>query len=178
MEQVFEDKIRFYLQQTLREKDLIDERIPECPDVEEKWQEIAQAYLPDGMREYADYPFVSLGWMMFLGMALAQYWDEDWEKYGSQEQLYEAIRGKLGYDRMDEYILQEILGLDEKTRQETNLVVIRCASGVDSILHHESIEPGTPDAFRAYVACLHQMYLMGMAWQLKRMGYRMIRNGE
>ena len=29
------------------------------------------------------------------------------------------------------------------------------------------------EAFNAYVACLHQLYLMGAAMQLKRMGYHM-----
>ena len=29
----------------------VDERMPECPDVEEKWEEIAKAYIPDGIRE-------------------------------------------------------------------------------------------------------------------------------
>ena len=28
-------------------------------------------------------------------------------------------------------------------------------------------------AFNGYVACLHQLYLMGAAMQLKRMGYHM-----
>ena len=56
-----------------------DERLPECPDVEEKWEAIAKAYIPDGIKE----------------------------------------------------------------------------------------------AFEGYVACLHQLYLMGAAIQLKRMGYHM-----
>ena len=34
-------------------------------------------------------------------------------------------------------------------------------------------ETGTKEAFHAYVACLHQLYLAGVAMQLKRMGYRM-----
>jgi hypothetical protein len=38
---------------------------------------------------------------------------------------------------------------------------------------HQRIEPGTKEAFNAYVACLHQLYLMGAAMQLKRMGYHM-----
>ena len=29
------------------------------------------------------------------------------------------------------------------------------------------------EAFNGYVACLHQLYLMGVAMQLKRMGYHM-----
>ena len=37
----------------------------------------------------------------------------------------------------------------------------------------QRLEPGTKEAFNAYVACLHQLYLFGAAMQLKRMGYHM-----
>ncbi|EJW95166.1 hypothetical protein EVA_16728, partial [gut metagenome] len=40
------------------------------PDVENKWTEIGAAYLADGVREFNTYPTVSLGWCMFLGMAM------------------------------------------------------------------------------------------------------------
>jgi hypothetical protein len=30
----------------------IDARLPECPDVEEKWEQIAKAYIPDGIKEF------------------------------------------------------------------------------------------------------------------------------
>ena len=38
-----------------------------------------------------------------------------------------------------------------------------------------AIMPGTKEAFLAYVACLHQLFLFGAAIQLKRMGYHMTR---
>ena len=41
------------------------------------------------------------------------------------------------------------------------------------MVRHEGFEPGTEAAFRGYVACLHQLYLMGAAVQLRRMGYHM-----
>ena len=40
---------------------------------------------------------------------------------------------------------------------------------------HQQIEPSTKEAFNAYVSCLHQLYLMGAAVQLRRMGYHMTR---
>lgn len=38
---------------------------------------------------------------------------------------------------------------------------------------HQHLEHGTKEAFTGYVSCLHQLYLMGAAMQLKRMGYHM-----
>ena len=102
-----EDIIKEDLKNYLLSKGKIDERLPECPDIEGKWEEMAQAYLPDGIREFNAYPTVSLGWMMFLGMAMAKFWDEDWEKYGAMPNLYEWIRAHRGFDCMDEYILED-----------------------------------------------------------------------
>jgi len=53
-----------YKHQYLLSMKEVDERLPECPDVEEKWEEIAKAYIPDGIREFQDFPSASLGWMM------------------------------------------------------------------------------------------------------------------
>ena len=35
------------LHQFLQSMNEIDARLPECPDVEDKWEEIAKAYIPD-----------------------------------------------------------------------------------------------------------------------------------
>ena len=66
----FEEQLRKDLHQFLLSMKEVDERMPECPDVEEKWEEIAKAYVPDGIREFQDYPSASLGWMMYIGMAV------------------------------------------------------------------------------------------------------------
>ena len=80
----FEEKVRTDLINFLQKKEALDPHVPECPDVEEKWGEIARAYMPDGVREFQNYPVVSLGWMMFIGMTMAFYWDTDWEKYSTR----------------------------------------------------------------------------------------------
>ena len=67
-----EELIHNDLQQYLLNVNEIDNRLPECPDVEVKWETIANAYIPDGVREFQNYPLASLGWMMYIGMALAK----------------------------------------------------------------------------------------------------------
>ncbi|MCM1311874.1 MAG: hypothetical protein NC206_00720 [Bacteroides sp.] len=173
MENQFESRIKEDLHQYLVQAGVADKHLPECQDVEEKWPELGQAYIPDGIREFAHYPTVSLGWMMFVGMAIAKYWDTDWTTYSQQTGMYEAIRDVRGYDCMDEHILEDILCLDNSQCQRISNIVAECAARVNNALHHEHIEPGTPEAFRAYVSCLHQLYLMGMAMQLRSMGYHM-----
>ena len=79
-------------EQTRPEVKEVDERLPECPDVEEKWDSIAKAYIPDGIREFQDFPSASLGWMMYIGMAVAKMWDTEWEIYSKIEDLYAYMR--------------------------------------------------------------------------------------
>ena len=172
MEQ-FEIQLQNDLHQFLLGMHEVDERLPECPDVEEKWEEMAKAYIPDGIREFNDFPSASLGWMMYIGMAVAKFWDLEWEIYSNIEDLYAFMRDKRGYDSMDEYIREEVLLLKGVDYTVLEKLVGECASRVYNALRHQNIEPGTKDAFNAYVACLHQLYLFGAAMQLKRMGYRM-----
>ena len=151
----------------------VDEHLPECQDVEEKWEQIAQSYLPDGIREFTAYPTTPLGWMMYIGMAVAKFWDEEWEIYGNIKDLYSYMRDKRGYDAMDEYIREDVLLLRGVDYTVLEKLVGECASRVYNALRHQNIEPGTKDAFNAYVSCLHQLYMFGAAMQLNRMGYHM-----
>ena len=197
MEQ-FEKQLHDDLHRFLVSMKEVEERLPECPDVEEKWEEIAKAYIPDGIREFNDFPSASLGWMMYIGMAVAKFWDAEWEVmeqreqsqdclssaesrqnstegqiYSKIENLYAYLRDKRGYDNMDEYIRENVLLLSGVDYTVMEKVVGECASRVYNALRHQHIEPGTKEAFNAYVACLHQLYLAGAAMQLKRMDYRM-----
>lgn len=171
----FEEKFKEDLTTYLQEKELVDKILPDTTDMEEKWESIAEAYLPDGMREFAAYPTVSLGWMMYVGMAIAKYWDEDWELYSKVDNLYTYLRDRIDYDHMDDYICEKVLLLTADEHQEVANIVAKCAARTNSLLRHLPIAPGSSDAFHAYVAALHQMYFMGISMQLKRMGYHMTR---
>ena len=106
-------------------------------------------------------------------MAVARLWDTEWDIYSKLDDLYAYLRDKRGYDAMDEYIREEVLQLTGVDYTVLEKLVGECASRVYNALMHQRIEPGTKEAFNAYVACLHQLYLMGAAMQLKRMGYHM-----
>lgn len=73
-----EELFKFDLHQYLLSLKRVDEHLPEAPDLEELWSKIGESYLPDAMREFPKYPTVALGWIMFVGMAMAKYWDVDW----------------------------------------------------------------------------------------------------
>lgn len=169
----FEEKVRKDLIEFLQNKEALDAHVPECPDVEEKWSEIARSYMPDGAREFKDYPVVSLGWMMLIGMAMAYYWDTDWESYSKKTDIYEQLRDKRGYDNMDEAVVEDVLGYAGEAAEKITELVAECASRVYSMLNHEHVEPGTEAALGCYIGALHQLYLVGMAMELNALGYHM-----
>lgn len=169
----FNERLKSDLHNYLMSVGEIDTMMPDAPDIEWKWEELAQAYLPDGIREFGAYPTVSLGWMMYVGMAVAKMWDKDWATFSKIENLYAYIRDQRGYDCMDEYIREEILEIHGEEYDRVEKIVGECASRTHAMLRRETIEPGTKQAFEAYVTCIKQLYLMGAAMQLHRMGYKM-----
>ena len=170
VEQRFHDDLYGYL----RTLDLVDERMPEVPDHDDLWFKIGQSYMTDGIREYnTGYPSVALGWMMFIGMAVAMYWDVEWEVYGKVPDLYLYLRDRIDFDHMDDYILDKVLCLDADSRKKMNDAVAESASRTYNMMSHMCLEPGTAAAMRAFTAALHQMYVMGVAVELKALGYHM-----
>ncbi len=169
----FEEKVKKDLTEFLQKKGALDSHVPECPDVEEKWGEVAREYMPDGAREFQQYPVVSLGWAMFIGMALSYYWDTDWEKYSKMSNLYVDLRDRKGYDNFDETVVEDVLGYKGEPAEKVTELVAECASRVYSMLSHEHVEPGTEAALGCYIAAIHQLYLAGMAMELNALGYHM-----
>ena len=171
----FEQDLHTKLFQLLTSKQRIGERMPQMPDIEDLFQTLATSYLQDGVREFSAYPLVSLGWMMYIGMAVAHAWDADWENFCKQPDAYLSLRDKRGYDCMDEYIREDVLKLKGTDYDNEEKLVQECAGIVHSHLRHERIEPSTPRAFHAYVRCLRQLYLHGAATELHRIGYKMMK---
>ena len=104
-------------------------------------------------------------------MAEAKFWDTDWEIYSQIKDLYGLLKGKRGFDEMDEYVREDVLMLRGQEFDACEALVGDCAARTYNFLSHQGIEGGTKEAFEAFVSCLRQLYLMGMAVQLKSMGY-------
>lgn len=140
-------------------------------DLDDHWEAIAQAYLPDGVKEIARYPTVALGWMMYVGLAAAHLWDEDWAIYGRLPNLYEYLRDKRGFDCLDEHVRETVLGLQGEAYEQMEELVRECAELALNHIRREQIEPQSPLAFHAYLRSIHALYLVGIAVELKRLGY-------
>lgn len=170
----FERKLHGEIATYLMGKNMVDPILPDTTDLESRWESICTAYLPFGVKEFTGYPTASLGWMMFIGMAMAKLWDEDWERYSKYTNIFsDLLLPARGYDEMDEYICSEVLKLNAKQTAKISRLVGDTAQMVHSMLMREGFEAGTPEAFNAYVRCLHQLYYYGAAVELRSLGYHM-----
>ncbi|MBF1313657.1 MAG: hypothetical protein HXM99_02425 [Porphyromonadaceae bacterium] len=137
---------------------------------------MAQPYMESAVPDFEQYPLVSLGWMTFVGMAMAVLWDEDWQRYqplGSA--LYTQLRDARGWDELDEYVLEDVLGMlrgSEEAKRYTDLVR-RLAELALTQLRHENAEPSSPMAFQLYARTLFGLYRIGVALGLARLGYKL-----
>ena len=168
-EKYFHEDLHHYLVSL----DLVDNHFPEAPDIEGCWAKIGESYMPDAIREFEKYPTASLGWIMYVGMAVARYWDQDFELYSKVPDLYKYLRDRIDFDHMDTYISENVLLLDAKEVKSLQKIIGECASRTYNRLLHSGATPGSADAFYAFIAALHEMYLMGSAMELKAMGYHM-----
>lgn len=142
-------------------------------DLDALWEPIAEGYMPDGVREIAKYPTVSLGWMMYIGMALGHLWDKDWKRVQKQEDVYAFLREPRGFDAMDEHIAEDILKLNPGEAEKLEEVVRTCATVALTQIRREGVEPQSPMAFHIYVRAIHALYVVGIAVELFRMGYKL-----
>ncbi|MCF0236233.1 MAG: hypothetical protein HUK09_05965 [Bacteroidaceae bacterium] len=152
----------------------LEGQLLETADLEARWEDIAAAYLVDGVKEIADYPHVAVGWMVYVGMAMAQLWDTDWERVSQQSDLYALVRDPRGFDCLDEWVREDLLGMQrdgEDYRACENLVRALAQSTLDAI-RHENVEPQSPLAFHIYTHSLHALFQIGIAIELFRLGYR------
>ena len=137
------------------------------------WPEVCTPYLGDAVPEIAKYPTVAIGWMGFVGLAIAQRWDSDWGVATEDPHaLYPALLAQ-GFDALDDYVLDHVLAItDAEERAQLHQLVRTCAEAAHAALRREGIEPQSPMAFHTYVRTLHVMYRLGIALQLHRLGYK------
>ena len=108
----------------------------------------------------------------YAGMAVAQWWDQDWGRHHSA--AYSSLHGPRGFDDMDEYIVQNILGypLDSTEAKQIVNILLCCAQKAVDFIRHEQIESQTVKAFHIFARTVKVMFRTGAALQLHRLGYK------
>lgn len=170
----FEEKVLRNIISICSESNLLDGGTLYVEELDDKWKEIAPEYFVDAIPQIKDYPEVSLIWAAYAGMGVAALWDKDWNKYKDNPNLYREMERVRGFDYMDEYICEILLGMDLKSQnfklQEN--VLRKCAMSALNLIRHEGFEPQTIEAFQIYSKVTHAFYIAGISLALKRAGYR------
>ena len=174
----YEQRLQADLVQMLRSRNELPQQgpLPQTPDITGLWLDrLAPSYCADAVKEIAQYPLVALGWALYVGMAIAKYWDDDWATYGKHPNLYEHLRDVRGFDYLDEVVREDLYGYkrDSKAYTDCEDLVRTCAQMANDQIRHEQIEPSTPLAFHVFARSIKVLYLTGAAIGLRRLGYKM-----
>lgn len=152
---------------------MLDGNLLQSEDIDGKWDEIAPEYLADVLRQMNEYPEVSFGWAGYIGMAVAEWWDQDWEK--NSRNGYTVLYGKRGFDDMDDHIVEDILGYTRGSLETKALagIMFSCARMAMDRIRHEQVESQTEKAFHVIARSMRTMFRVGASMRLFKLGYSM-----
>lgn len=172
------------LQKTLvkicTDHNLLNKQLYDIEELMEKWHESAPQYMADVVPEFARYPMVSIAWACYYGIGAAVYWDACWDNVKDIPDLYVKIRDKRGFDYMDDYVLENMMGLNQESPKEKEAkeakkwisTIQECAEYALNAVTHQGIEPGTKHAYIIFAKVARQFFLLGVSLALYSMGYK------
>ena len=168
----FEEKIENELLRLCTSRGMLDGTLLATDDIKVHWDVLAPDYVADAVGQIADYPTVSIAWAGYLGLAVANGWDTNWEACVRTE--YKQYYGTQGFDDMDEHIVQYVLGLSLESKEAKDIenIIRSCAQTAVTLIRREQIEPQSPMAFHVFARAIKVMYRIGAALELKRLGYK------
>lgn len=151
---------------------MLDGELLSSEDIDQKWKEWAADYIAEALPEVNSYPDFAIACAGYAGMAVAQWWDQNWGRNHSAK--YAVLHGSRGFDDMDEHIVQNILGLklDSPEAKQIMNILLCCAQKATTFIQHEHIEAQTVKAFHIFARTVKVMYRIGAALQLRRLGYK------
>ena len=168
----YESNLLQELLRTCTSLGMLDKELLSSEDIDQKWKEWAPEYIAEALPEVNSYPEFATACAGYAGMAVAQWWDSDWGRHHSAK--YESLHGLRGFDDMDEFIVQNILGLalDSVEAKQIMNIMLCCAQKAIDFIRHEQIEHQTIKAFHIFARTVKVMYRIGAAIQLRRLGYK------
>ena len=168
----FENNLMTKLLGQLTSLQALDGTLLDSDDITARWHDLAPEYMADAVPQINSYPAAAIAWAAYVGMAVAHRWDEDWILYSTEP--YTDLLGPRGFDDMDEYIVQNILGLtlDSPEAKQIMNILLCCAQKAVNFIRHEHIEAQTAKAFHIFARTAKVMFRTGAALQLRQLGYK------
>ena len=173
----YEESLRKTLIDFLTKEGMMDGRLLEVEELNEKWHAAAPSYMADAVPEIGRYPLVAIAWAMYEGMAAATLWDKDWNRHKDTEDWHKMLTAPRGFDCMDEYITEVLLchPLGSEAADKVEDMIRRTAERAQSLIRKEQIEAQSVMAFHLFARTTKVMFEAGVAVQLRRMGYNYVK---
>lgn len=165
--------LKLQLVQNATQKELLGGEMLIVDEIDEMWKQMAPQYMADAVPELAKYPMAALGWAAYLGMGVAALWETAWGKYANSENLYDVFQKPRGFDKMDEFILEEMLSLEIGSEDAKRIETFMQAAAEFTLgmLRREQVEAGTSDAFYFIANSAHVLFELGVSIELHLLGY-------
>lgn len=168
----FENNLLTELLKRCTSQGLLEGTLLASEDIDERWEVYAPEYMADAVPQVNSYPAAAIAWAGYVGMAVANRWDADWERYADEP--YTALHGSQGFDDMDEHIVEHFLGLalDSEEALKIEETLRSCAHTAMTFIRREDTESQTTKAFYIFARTARVLFRIGAAIELKRLGYK------
>lgn len=169
----FSNNLTRLLLQNATNEGLLAGQLLTTDDFDDKWIQIAPEYMADAVQEITEYPAVAIAWAAYVGMGVAVLWDTQWEKHATTPDTYQLFKSPRGFDEMDEYILEELLGIAVDSSDFLSIEKFLRASAENALtlIRKENIPPQSVEAYQLFSDCVTVFYRLGASMCLYGRGY-------
>ncbi len=169
----FEERLLKDLLRQVTQEGMLKGMLLAAEELDEKWATSAPEYMAAAVPEIANYPTVAIAWAGYVGIGAAVLWDTDWDSYEDVDDFYTLLAAPRGFDQLDEYVLQGLLGyaLGGKDAERVESVMRNAAHTALTAIRKEEIEPQSVMAFHIFARCAKVFYKLGIAIGLRLQGY-------
>ncbi len=170
----YEEDLMMVLLRQMTDAGVLEGELLAAEELDEKWQSSAPEYMAAAVPNIAKYPSVAIAWAGYLGIGAAVLWDTDWDSYADVDDLYTLMAKPRGFDEMDEYVLEGLLGYklegEEAVRIEN--LMRSAAQTAQTMIRKEGVESQSVMAFHIFARTTKVFYKLGVAVGLRLQGYR------
>lgn len=173
----FEQRVSKALVESCTADGLLEGQMLEVEELDEKWRTSAPEYMAAAVPQIADYPSAAVAWACYMGMGAAVLWDKSWGEYKDVEDWYTLIASPRGFDCMDEYVTECLLGckLGGEEAAKIEAAVRRAAHAALSMIRKEQIEAQSAMAFHVFARTTKVFFRLGVSIALRRLGYHYVK---
>ena len=157
--------------------ELLDGKMLEVEELDEKWRTSAPEYMAEAVPQIAEYPLAAIAWACYVGMGAAVLWDKSWGEYKDTEDWYSLMASPRGFDEMDEYVVECLVGYSLTSAEAEKLenTIRKCAYLAETFIRKEGIEPQSVMAFHIFARTAKVFFELGVSLELHHRGYKYVK---